>query len=334
MGCSSASIFTGISKAKTKERTEGMGLLDKIKNKKQEVKEKGTKLDPKIPSDPITINPPDGTPMDQKPEEPKQRTLKDELLDPDPAMLQDPKKMSAPDLLKYHHILVSTLEDEEFNKWQTISKLALWHAEGRPNKRGVKPKKPELLEDVQLLGAIFHGTESKAAEPKPTLGEVFDAVENDKPIPGNPGPALEEQPVQIHIDCEIEDDGSQHDEFEEMDRWEEPDEDPCLDMPPTLYIGCVPRSNAGNKNSVGKAIWLDQFLATFQAQVAEGRGVAHYSLVDYAKGEKEVAALLKINLESRNGLPQVMIADRRMSGIGPSIEVLVQMYPHIVERIG
>ena len=85
-------------------------------------------------------------------------------------------------------------------------------------------------------------------------------------------------------------------------------------------------------------VWLEDYLKRFQEQVAESRSVPHYRLVEYAAGEKEVAALVHHNLrqsqQDGRWLPNVLIADRRVPGANAVLEVLVQHYPHIVERVG
>ena len=113
---------------------------------------------------------------------------------------------------------------------------------------------------------------------------------------------------------------------EESDSW--------YDMPPTLYIGCIPRPNGGNRHVVGKMVWLEDFLKSYQDRVAENRSVSHYSLIEYAKGEKEVAALVHHDIRNELGMPLIMIADRRMAGSSAVLEVLVQHYQNIVERLG
>lgn len=309
MGCN-ASIFAGInSKAKNNERSKGMGLLDKIKSKQQQPQE--------APVEAVTINPPDGVPMDQAPPEPAQ---------PELVANKDVKALSVAELFEHHNQLVSGLSDADFTRWQESSPLALWHAEGRSNKRGAKPKKQEVLDDVLRINAL--GT---------TLKDVAEHLENGKPLPQVPEVDSKAQAVTEVTEDAADDNDAFEDDFEasfDSSQWSEPDEDPFEDTPPMLFVGCIPRPNAANKNSVGKMVWLDEMLARHQATVAENRGVAHYSLVDFAKGEKEVAALLKQDLESRRGLPRILIADRRMSGVGPSIEVLIQLYPIVVDRLG
>ena len=302
-----------------------MGLLDKLKSK-QQAKEQAPE-----PAEVVTINPPDGTPMDERPEpepvvaelpleeSPNAEPLVD--LDLDPAVLLcEFKQANAAELLDMHSELVSGLADNVFSSWEATSPLALWHAEGRSLKRGKKPKKPDVLADMEWLISLIHRgplTVEQAIE--------LAMLNNLNPLPSKDEP----EPEAVVLVDEVEPEA----ELEELD-----DEEEFYDMPPTLYIGCIPRPHAGNKNTVGKMVWLEDYLKRFQEQVAESRNVPHYRLVEYATGEKEVAALVHHELRNRSrpsvGLPSCLIADRRVPGANAVLEVLVQHYPHIVERLG
>ena len=322
MGCS-ASVFAGLNDD-PKSKGRNMGLLEKIKARKEaKAQEEAFELG----HDLTTINPPDGTPMDQLPEEPvaaelplikapTQTPISDDFK-PD---MDEFKRANAADLLAMHSQLVSGLADDLFQSWQAVSCLALWHAEGRSLKRGEKPKKPEVIADMEWLTKLIN-------EGPLTVKEAFDLAMDDKLNPPQPEPEPKPEP----------DDMYEPDEVESACDEDEHDED-LYDMPPTLYIGCIPRPNSYNRNSVGKMVWLEDYLKRFQEQVAESRSVPHYRLVEYAAGEKEVAALVHHNLrqsqQDGRWLPNVLIADRRVPGANAVLEVLVQHYPHIVERLG
>lgn len=318
MGCS-ASLFAGINN-NPKSKGRDMGLLDKIKERKEAATP--------AKAGEVTINPPDGTPMDKAPEPPDQPSLE----------IKPPKALSVTEVMAKHSELVSELPDFLFTHWQELSPLALWHAEGRSTKRGEKPKKKEVVADVELIEKILNA---------PTLGEAFEAVEKGKPIPSHGGGAnpLEydsqaepldppPQPDDLATDVLYEDESDRREICHECHRVMDDDRQ-WYDMPSTLYIGCVPRGGSANRHTIGKQVWLEDFLKPYQDRVAENRSVPHYSLIEYAKGEKEVAALIRHELRNEiRPLPTVMIADRRMAGSAAALEVLIQHYAHVVERLG
>ena len=292
-----------------------MGLLDKIKAQKaeQKVEQKEEQA-----VEPVTINPPDGTPMDKEPDPPEQPSL---VIDP-------PKVPSVTALLVQHHETLLELSDEHFELWQALSTLALWQAEGRSNKRGEKPKKAVLLEDIELIERI--ASEDIAV----SLNPLLEDTESGHPLDQHQVYKEQAEPATADTGKPAKPDAFEE-AYDKEQAAREEESDSGYDMPPTLYIGCIPRGGSENRHTIGRQVWLEDFLRPYQDRVAENRSVPHYSLIEYAKGEKEVAALVSHELRNEIcSLPSVMIADRRMSGSAAVLEVLVQNYAHVVERLG
>lgn len=88
-----------------------------------------------------------------------------------------------------------------------------------------------------------------------------------------------------------------------------------------LYIDCRPVSGALLPHHA-----LEDLLSPLMAKVAESAKVAHYSLIPYAQGPAQVAALLSTRLPSG-----VVVADTRLPATAAALEVLLP-YASVVVR--
>jgi len=85
-----------------------------------------------------------------------------------------------------------------------------------------------------------------------------------------------------------------------------------------LYVDCRPANAAG-------AVELSDFLAPLMAKVAENAKVPHYSMIPYAQGPAQVAALVSVNPPKG-----VLLADTRLPATNAVLEVLL---PYAVEVV-
>ena len=126
---------------------------------------------------------------------------------------------------------------------------------------------------------------------------------------------------------------SANDQGYDLHEVEEDDDDGVLAVSKpvaTLYIDCMPL-----RGGAGETIYLHDLLAPYQEAVANSNDVDFYGLVEYGKGPKQVAAMVRLALhEGALSLPEQLVCSKDSPCTESVLEVLKPMYPRIIVGMG
>jgi hypothetical protein len=267
---------------------------------------------------PITVNPPDGFPMDTPAEMPKKKpgrkakgpTLngrslngfkRDELARELPALFARLREAEA------IHPVLESLSESVRNYYESDFSSA-------------DPKRKDMLNDVPRIIALLEGEPMEKsvavvqkADPAPepeTLeicGVTYTEVEEPKTqtVTTHVGPTGQQPLV-----------STQEDEI--------PFSVEGLDGTSHLYINCVPRGVT--------PVHFEEIVFPLMQEVARDAAVPHYSMIPYAEGPKRVAALLAQKLLNEEIiLPEHLVCDRRNPVTNACLEVLIPQVHNIIE---